>query len=163
MKGRYLTPSRQENLPMATDSLLSSDDKCAQVVAEISELHRKRGQDWVQRRADAYLSYYWDDALLFTVDQRIALPELRRAFVALLASGGGPLTIELPEVDNIVISSGGDAATTTFEWRARSRSEDSIDTDRTYYETDVWYRRNGVWKIIRMHLTRLSLREVTDS
>jgi ketosteroid isomerase-like protein len=144
---------------MHTDSLLVlPDEKRVQIVAKISELHRKRGEDWLRRQADAYLSYYWDDALLFIVDQCKTLPELRRAFVTLLESGGGPLTIELPDVENIVISCVGDAATTNFEWGARTRSEDGIDTDRTYYETDVWYQRNGVWKIIRMHLTRLSVR-----
>jgi ketosteroid isomerase-like protein len=144
-------------------ALLLSDDQRTLIVAEISELHGKRGEDWVRRKADAYLSYYWDDAILFAVDERMTLADLRRAFVALLQAGGGPLTIELPDVDDIVISNGGDAATTTFTWRARSRSEEGIDTDRSYYETDVWYRRDGVWKIIRMHLTRLSLQAVSSS
>ena len=83
--------------------------------------------------------------------------------MALLEAGGGPLSIELPPVDDIVISSGGDAATTIFEWRARYRSADGIDTDRSYYETDVWYRRNGIWKIIRMHGSRLSISPVSMS
>jgi len=126
------------------------------VIAEIDHLHRKRGEDWVQRRAEAYLSYYWDDALLFAVDGQMTLADLRREFVALLAAGGGPLSIDLPPIDDIVISIGGDAATTSFAWRARSRSTDGVDTDRSYYETDVWYQRNGIWKIVRMHVTRLS-------
>jgi ketosteroid isomerase-like protein len=132
----------------------SADD--ALVIAEIDRLHRKRGEDWVQRQAEAYLSYYWDDAVIFTVDERMTKADLRREFIALLKAGGGPLTIELPPVDDIVISSGGDAATTVFGWRARSRSTDGVDTDRSYYETDVWYQRDGIWKIVRMHVTRLS-------
>jgi ketosteroid isomerase-like protein len=123
----------------------------------------KRGEDWVHRKAEAYLSYYWDNALLFAVDGQMTLADLRREFVALLAAGGGPLSIELPPIDDIVISSGGDAATTSFEWRARARSADGTETDRSYYETDVWYRRNGTWKIIRMHLTRLSLSPVANA
>src|SRR5262245_4682112 len=152
-----------DEVNMKTESkLLSSEDKRAEIVAEISELHRKRGEDWVRRQAEAYLSYYWDDAILFTVQERMTRADLRREFVALLEAGGGPLTIELPDVDDIVISSDGDAATTTFEWRARTRSGDGIDTDRSYYETDVWYRRDRVWKIVRMHLTRLSMEPTSD-
>jgi ketosteroid isomerase-like protein len=139
-----------------------SDEQRTLIVSEIGGLHRKRGEVWLQRQAEAYLSYYWDDAILFAVEERMTLADLRRAFVALLEAGGGPLSIELPAVDDIVISNGGDAATTSFEWRARSRSEDGIDTDRSYFETDVWYRRNGLWRIIRMHLTRLSLQPVSD-
>jgi ketosteroid isomerase-like protein len=147
---------------MNTDrGLVSPNGKRAQIVAEIGELHRKRGEDWVGRQAEAYLSFYWDDAVIFAVDKRMTLAELRRAFVALLEAGGGPLMIDLPPVDDIVISSRGDAATTSFEWRSRSRSADGVDTDRLAYETNVWYRRNGIWKIIRMHLTRLSLSPVS--
>jgi len=135
----------------------------ARTIAEIGELHRKRGEDWVHRKAEAYLSYYSDDALLFAVDGPMTLADLRREFVALLAAGGGPLSIELPPIDDIVISSGGDAATTSFGWRARSRSTDGVDTDRSYYETDVWYQRNGIWKIVRMHVSRLSVSPVSSA
>lgn len=136
-----------------------SDNEYRQIVTEINQLHKRRGEDWVRRQADAYLSYYWDDAILFTVEERMTVADLRREFVALLEAGGGPVSIDLPDVDDIAVSSAGDAATTCFQWGARSRSEDGVESDRTYYETNVWYRRNGAWKIIRMHLTRLSLRE----
>src|SRR5262245_53919095 len=97
---------------MNTEPIHLSSDEKRRIVSEIAELHRKRGEDWVQRRAEAYLSYYWDDAILFTVEERMTLADLRQAFVALLEAGGGPLTIELPDVDDIVISTRGDAATT---------------------------------------------------
>ena len=140
-----------------------SDSDRSQIIAEINELHKRRGEDWVRRQADAYLSYYWDDAILFTVEERMTIADLRREIIAVLEAGGGPVSIDLPEVDDIVISSAGDAATTCYPWRARIQSENGLESDRTYYETNVWYRRNETWKIIRMHVTRLSLREVSES
>ena len=97
---------------------------------------------------------------------RCAGPNLtvkRQAVIAEFEAGGGPLTIDLPSAEDIAISSAGDAATTAFDWRARIRSADGIVSDRSYYETDVWYRRNGIWKIICMHLARLSLSPVASS
>ena len=149
---------------MTADHAPVSPDRARSLIAaEISALHRKRGEIWLQRRLDAYLSFYWDDAILFVVGARMTLPDFRRALVALLEAGGGPLAIDLPPVKDIAISSEGDAATTGFEWRTRSRSADGIDNDESYYETDVWYRRNGTWKIISIHLTRLSLSAVSTS
>src|SRR5207249_3678691 len=143
---------------MNTDRVSRSmDPNKSRIAAEIGELHRQRGQVWVRRQAEAYLSFYWDDAVLFVVDGRMTVSELRQAVVAEFEAGGGPLTIDLPAVDDIAISSGGDAATAGFEWRARIRSADGVESDRSYYETDVWYHRNGIWKIICMHLMRLSL------
>jgi ketosteroid isomerase-like protein len=127
---------------------------------QVRELHVKRGEAWVRNEVETYLSFYWEDAVLFTVDERISWPQLQERLHSLLKGGGGALMIDLPPADDIVISSQCDAATTIFAWRARSRSIDGAVSERSYFETDVWYRRNGMWKIIRMHLTRLSLTPV---
>jgi ketosteroid isomerase-like protein len=126
------------------------------IITLITGLHSKRGQAWLRRDFEGYLSCYWDDAILFTVDERITVAELRRKLVLLLEAGGGPLELNLPPPADIMVSSEADAITTGYEWSARSQSEDGVVFDRSYHETNVWYRRDGIWKIIRMHLTRLS-------
>ena len=110
-----------------------------------------------EREVEPYLSYYWDDAAVFAVDSRVSVAELRQSLLKIIGAGGGPLTINLPHADDNVISAEGDAATTNFEWQSSYRAADGIDYERLSYETNVWYRRNGIWKIIRMHLTRLSM------
>jgi len=132
-----------------------------EIIAQISDLHAKRGDDWVHRRAEAYLSCYWEDAVIFAVNDRLTLSELRRAYVESLDAGGGAVTIELPPVDDIAISVDGDAVTTIYTWRSRTISAEGALTDRVSFETDVWYRRNGIWKIVRMHLTHLSVTPVS--
>jgi len=63
--------------------------------------------------------------------------------------------LTLPPAENIVVSALCDAATTSYEWSQRFRAEDRTESDRKYYEMNVWYQRNEIWKIIRMFSTIL--------
>ena len=98
----------------------SSRRRHGPVIAEIRDLHRKRGEVWLERQPERYLDFYWDDAVLFIFDHRMTIADMRGWLVPLIAAGGGPLTLELPEVDEIIVSESGDAATTNFRWKTRS-------------------------------------------
>ncbi len=146
-----------------TSSNVSATPSAAQatIVAAIDGIQRNRIEAWMRRDADAYLSFYWDDAVIFAVDKRTTVAEFRQWMVALFAAGGGSVTIEIPPVDELAISSAGDAAVTSFTWRTRFRSAEGAEVDEVNYETNVWYLRDGVWKIIGLHLTSLSLTPVS--
>jgi ketosteroid isomerase-like protein len=124
--------------------------------SEIAAVHELRGRVWLERDAEGYLSNYWDEAVLVVDGSRTRLPELRQWLHSTLAAGGGSLDLDLPAVDDIAVNPLGDAVTTIFEWRQRFRTADGEVSDRTYCETNVWYRRDGVWKIIRMHITTIT-------
>jgi ketosteroid isomerase-like protein len=140
--------AKKEQNGLSVDQLL--------IIGEIQQLHLERGEAYVRREVERYLSYYWDDAIVFGVDGRASVAEMRSSFVTVLQAGGGPLSIDLPPADDIVISTQGDAATASYNWRSTFRASDGITSDRLSYETNVWYQRSSVWRIIRMHLTRLS-------
>ena len=126
------------------------------VISEIRELHRRRGEIWLERQPKRYLEFYWDDAVLFIFDHRMTIGDMRGWLVPLIAAGGGPLTLDLPAADDIIVSESGDAATTNFRWKTRSRNDEGVVFDRINFETDIWYRRSGVWKVICLHLTNLA-------
>ena len=86
--------------------------------------------------------------------------QLRRR-LPLLAAGSEAITVEIPPLDEILVSETADAATTSFQWKTRIRNSEGTVFDRVHYETDVWYRRNGIWKIICMHLTNLTSDQVS--
>jgi ketosteroid isomerase-like protein len=141
--------------------MLPEPSRDSQIAAHIVELHVARGAAWVRREIAAYISYYWEDAHIFAVDTSVSVPELRRSFASIVSEGGGPLSIDLPRDIDLMISQSGDAVTTSYQWRSSYRMSDGVDYDRLSYETNVWYRREGVWKIARMHLTRLSMRPLS--
>ena len=124
-------------------------------ISEIRDLHRKRGEALLQRKPELYLTFYWDDAKLFIFDHRMTFDEMRRR-LPLLSAGSEAITVELPPIDDLAVSESGDAATTSFQWSTRIRNSEGVVFDRVNYETDVWYRRNGIWRVICMHLTNLA-------
>jgi hypothetical protein len=64
----------------------------------------------------------------------MTIADMRGWLVPLIAAGGGPLTLELPEADDIIVSESGAAATTNFRWKTRSRNAEGIVFDRISFE-----------------------------
>src|SRR5262245_33087668 len=124
-------------------------------ISALCDLHRERREALLQRQPEPYSASFWDDAILFVFDHRMTYDQMRRR-LPLLAAGSEAITVEFPPLDEIAIGESGDAATASFQWTTRIRNSEGIVFDRVHYETDVWYRRNGTWKIICMHLTNLS-------
>ena len=125
----------------------------------IRKLHRERREALLQRQPEPFAACYWDDSVLFIFDHRMTFDQLRRR-LPFLAAGSEAVTVEFPPLDEIAVSESEDAATTSFQWKTRIRNSEGVVFDRVHYETDVWYRRNGTWKIISMHLTNLSSERV---
>ena len=46
--------------------------------SEIPDLHRKRGEALLERQAEKYLEFLWNDAVLFIFDHRLTFDEMRR-------------------------------------------------------------------------------------
>jgi hypothetical protein len=130
-------------------------------ISALRDLHRERREALLQRQPEPYSASFWDDAILFIFDHRMTIDQMRRR-LPLLAAGSEAITVEFPPVDGMVISETGDAATTSFQWKTRIRNSEGVLFDRVNYETDVWYRRNGTWKVICMHLTNLSSDRVME-
>jgi hypothetical protein len=123
-------------------------------ISAVRGLHRQRGEALLHRQAELYSTFHWDDAILFIFDHRMTVSQMRRQ-LPLLAAGSEAITLEFPSADDLIISESGDAGTTAFQWKTRIRNSQGVVFDRVNYETDVWYKRNGVWKVICMHLTNL--------
>jgi ketosteroid isomerase-like protein len=151
----HLKPFADRRAPWSFVMSKSPNSADISANSEIPDLHRKRGDALLHREADRYLAFHWDDAVLFIFDHRMTFDEMRRR-LPLLAAGSEAITVELPPADGLIISESGDAATTSFQWRTRIRNSKGVLFDRVNYETDVWYRRNGIWKVICMHLTNLA-------
>jgi hypothetical protein len=124
-------------------------------ISVICDLHRGRSEALLRRQPELYSAFFWDDSVLFIFDHRMTADQIKRR-LPLLAAGSEAITVEFPPLDDLPISESGDAAITSFQWKTRIRNSEGVVFDRIHYETDVWYRRNGVWKVICMHLTNLA-------
>lgn len=146
--------SKKSTEPTASYSANATNRRT--IRTKINSAHKRRAKIWIEGDEEAYLSYYWDDAILVVDGHTITIPEFRRWIHATLAAGGGSLAMHLPPLGDIAISSLGDAVTTIFNWGQRFRTAEGEVSDRSCFETNVWYQKNGMWKIIRLHLTTLN-------
>jgi ketosteroid isomerase-like protein len=82
--------------------------------------------------------------------------EMRRLQDEQFAGGGKTLEFQIADPDRIAFSAAGDAATVSYPWRERFRYGDGRVTDTEFYETNVWYRREGEWRLVHLHLTTVA-------
>lgn len=147
------TPKKTPKAKAAPSSKASSHRS---IRSRITAAHKRRAEIWMQGDVEGYLSYYWDDAILVVDGSTITIPDFRQWLHHTLSAGGGSLAFHLPRLDNIAISPLGDAVTTIFPWSQRFQTAEGEVSDRQNFETNVWYQSDGVWKIIRLHLTTIN-------
>ncbi|MDH3621964.1 MAG: nuclear transport factor 2 family protein [Gammaproteobacteria bacterium] len=102
---------------------------------------------------EGYFSFYADDATVyFGDDARVDVAEYHEMWTGLMAAGGG---VELNTMSDlrVQILPGGAAAISTSFIDNRTRSPDGTTSTSKAFETDVWQKIDGKWKIISLHYT----------
>jgi ketosteroid isomerase-like protein len=102
---------------------------------------------------EGYFSFYADDATVyFGGDARVDVAEYHEMWTGLMAAGGG---VELNTMSDlrVQILPGGAAAISTSFIDNRTRSPDGTTSTSKAFETDVWQKIDGKWKIISLHYT----------
>ncbi|MFT5332174.1 MAG: ketosteroid isomerase-like protein [Halioglobus sp.] len=81
-----------------------------------------------------------------------------KMWTELMAAGGG---VELNEMSDLKVQvmPGGDIAIATSYIDNRTRSPDGTKSTSRAFETDVWQKINGKWKIISLHYSGISAQE----
>lgn len=74
---------------------------------------------------------------------------------SIFAGGGKVLDLQMPR-PSVRFSKSGDAATLNLAWREKFHYPDGHETEAEYHETDVWFRRDGQWKLVNLHLSTIS-------
>ena len=100
----------------------------------------------------AYFDFYADDATVFFYGDRVDMAAYEKDWYALMEAGGG---VEVNTISDLVIQiMPGDAvAITTYFVNNTTRSaEGEIETINAF-ETDVWRKTDGEWKIVSLHYT----------
>lgn len=108
---------------------------------------------------EKYFSYYAEGATVFFGGAgRQDVTAYHEMWTALMAAGGG---VELNEMSDIKVQvmSGGNVAIATSFVDNRTRSADGTKSTSKSYETDVWQKINGKWKIVSLHYSGVSAEE----
>jgi ketosteroid isomerase-like protein len=103
---------------------------------------------------EAYFGHYADEATLYYYGARQDLSAYHEEWSAMMEAGGG---VEVNEMSDVVIQMmpSGEVAIATSFIDNRTRSvEGEVSTVRGF-ETDVWQKIDGEWKIISLHYTEI--------
>ena len=108
---------------------------------------------------EKYFSFYADDAkIYFGGAARGEVAPYHKMWTALMAAGGGVELNKLTDLKIDVVPSGDVAVATSFIDNRR-RELDGTRVTAKAFQTDVWQKIDGKWKIISLHYSEFSAEE----
>ena len=78
------------------------------------------------------------------------LPQYEKMWTAFIKSGRGVESVPLSDL-HVRIEPSGDTAVTSSLLRVKTRSAKGVVSDENFQESDVWFKRNGEWKLVHLH------------
>jgi ketosteroid isomerase-like protein len=121
-------------------------------VAENADLHaaiKAFDRAYATNDVEKYFSLYADDATVFVSDARVDMAAYHKMWTELMAAGGGVELNEMSDLQVRVLPGGNVAIATSFIDNRTSRA----------FETDVWQKIDGKWKIISLHYSDIAEKE----
>ena len=103
---------------------------------------------------ETYFSFYVDDATVYFYGARQDVAAYHELWTALMEAGGG---VELNEMSDLKVQvlPCGDVAIATSFVDNRTRDPDGTKSTVKAFETDVWQKIDGDWKIISLHYSEI--------
>jgi ketosteroid isomerase-like protein len=104
---------------------------------------------------DTYFGFYADDATVYFYGARQDMAAYREEWAAMMEAGGGVEKNEMSDLQVQVMPCDCVAIATSFIDN-RTRAADGTLTTAKAFETDVWQKIDGEWKIISLHYSEIS-------
>ena len=130
--------------------------------AENADLHaaiKAFDHAYANNDVEDYFGYYADGATVYVGgDARVDMGAYHAMWTGLMEAGGG---VELNEMSDIQVQvvPGGDVAVVTSFINNRTRSADGKTATSKAFETDIWQKIDGQWKIISLHYSAIAAQE----
>ena len=123
------------------------------VDAEIQAAIDGFNEAYATNDAAAYFDYYADGATVFFSGDRQDMAAYEEDWYALIDAGDGVLVNDLSDTI-IQVMPGKTVAISTYFVDNRSRFDGEV-VDIRAFETDVWNKIDGEWKVVSLHYTEL--------
>ena len=129
-------------------------DQHKSVEAEIRATEEAFNGAYAANEVDTYFSYYADDATLYFYGARQNVADYHEEWTAIVDAGGAVEKNELSDL-RVQVMPGGNVAIATFFIDYRLRSADGKLSAARAYETDVWQKIDGKWKVVSLHYSEI--------
>jgi len=130
--------------------LLLAGSPNTDVANEIRELTVEFNEAYERNELDKYFSYYADDLTQWFESGRVTLEQYKTDWYALIEAGGGVESTELSDLQ-VQVGPDGRTAIATYVATVVTRSPEGKRTKEQAWETDIWFKRDGQWKIVHLH------------
>jgi len=104
---------------------------------------------------ETYFGFYAEDATAFWYGERQVIATYYEEWTAMIDAGGGVEKNDISDLQVQIMPSGDVAVSTTFVDN-RTRSPEGEVTEAKAFETDVWQKIDGEWKIVSLHFSEIA-------
>jgi ketosteroid isomerase-like protein len=125
-------------------------------LAQLEAAIRAKDDAYRSGRIEEYLAAFAPDATVFFAGRLMDLEGWRRFLGSFFDTGGRMLSFSSETPDHILLNDRGDAATVDYPWSESFLYADGRKINARYHESNVWFRRNGAWRIVQYHLSTVS-------
>lgn len=129
-----------------------SEEERARVEREILALEDRLDHAYRTNDLETYWSFYADDLTQIWDTGYVSLEQYKQEWTALVEGGGGVVDSRSQDV-RVHVGPTGDTAIVTYLAIARYRGIKGNETDARFYETNVWFHRDGRWQIVHYHFS----------
>lgn len=117
---------------------------------QIRELEDKINGAYAANDLPTYFSYYAPDLSQWLPEGRTDLPTYQKDWTRFIQSGGQVESATFSDL-HIQVGPSGDTAVASYILHVRTRSAKGEVSEEDNQESDVFFKRGGVWKIVFLH------------
>jgi ketosteroid isomerase-like protein len=117
---------------------------------EILALEDKMNAAYAANDLPTYFAYYADDFTQWLPEGRTDLPQYKKEWTEFIRSGG-KIESDLISDMHVQVGPAGDTAVASYLLHVNTRSPKGQVRDEDFHESDVWFKRDGVWKVVHLH------------
>ena len=117
---------------------------------QIRELEDKVNAAYAANNLPAYFSYYAPDFSQWLPEGRTDLPTYQKQWTGFIHGGGRVESAKYSDL-HIQVGPSGDSAVASYILSVRTRSVKEEVSEEDNQESDVFFKRGGVWKIVFLH------------
>ena len=131
-------------------SVLAMAEHHGSMKAEVSEAAEAFYTTYATNDLEAYYAFYTEDAVLYYDDARQKVSDYMENWTASVEAGARAEKYEMSDVHIQLMPSGDVAVVTGFvdDW---TRSANGQTTKVRAFETDIWQKIDGEWKVVGVH------------
>jgi len=124
------------------------------VEQQIASLEETWNNSYGANDLSKYFSYYGDDPLLVFYNERTTLADYRQMWTQAIKTE--PLQSARMSDLRIRVNPSGDTAIASYKLDVRTRHAGRKTTLEQAFETDVWFKQQGEWRVQAVHYSAIA-------